>query len=57
MQPPWSTATSTTTEPFSISRMSSSVTSFGALRARDEHRADDEVGLARPRCSMFSGFE
>ena len=31
MQPPWSTATSTTTEPGFISLISSSVTSFGAF--------------------------
>jgi hypothetical protein len=43
MQPPWSTATSTITLPGFIALSISRVTRCGA-RARDQHRADKQVG-------------
>ena len=46
MQPPWSTATSTTTEPGHHLADEVLADQLGRLAAGDEHAADDQVGLA-----------
>ena len=54
-QPPWSMATSTSTEPGRIRRTIARRDQLRRRRARDQHRADHQVGLSTASLDRVGG--